>query len=171
MPEKPFPLTGENTDQLVAALMRIIDELFTNTIGAAQVGDVFTINASDDVLTLTVSDSGGLQKSSKALKIKLDATAPGLVLSTGGLAVKVRASYGLTLDANGLALQKQTHEANASAAHTITAPADTPATADALRDDLVTNTIPSIEAALNALGTKYNNLLTKLETAEILASS
>jgi hypothetical protein len=170
MPEKPFPITGENTDQLVAALMRIIDELFTNTIGAAQVGDVFTINALDDILTLKVLDSGGLEKSSGYLKIKLNAT-PGLVLSTGGLAVKVRATYGLTLDANGLALKQQAHEVNASAAHAITDPADTPASADALRDDLVINTIPAIEAALNALGTKVNNILTKLETAEILASS
>jgi len=57
------------------------------------------------------------------------------------------------------------------AAHNITDPADSPASADALRDDLVANTIPSIESALNSLGTKINNILAKLEAAEVVASS
>jgi len=63
-------------------------------------------------------------------------------------------------------------DAAASEVHTVTDPADTPATADALRDDLVLNTIPSIEAALNALGaefnTKFNDLIDKLQTANLM---
>jgi len=35
----------------------------------------------------------------------------------------------------------------------------------------VANTIPSIESALNSLGTKINNILAKLEAAEVVASS
>jgi hypothetical protein len=74
----------------------------------------------------------------------------------------------------------------------ITDPADAPASADALRDDLVTNTIPSIEASLTSIRnsvaslaaqlakvktdvsndkTKINAVLAALETAEILAAS
>jgi hypothetical protein len=49
--------------------------------------------------------------------------------------------------------------ANASTSHSITDPADAPLDADALRDDLVANAIPDIENALNALGTKINNIL------------
>lgn len=63
-------------------------------------------------------------------------------------------------------------DAAASTTHTITDPGDAPADADALRDDLVANTIPSIETALNALGTefntKFNALIDKLQTAKLM---
>lgn len=42
--------------------------------------------------------------------------------------------------------------------HTLPDPADAPATADALRDDIVANTIPAVEAALNVLGQRVNEL-------------
>ena len=63
------------------------------------------------------------------------------------------------------------HVADASAAHAITDPADSPADADALRDDLVANAIPEIEAAMDALGGKINAILAALEGAGILATS
>ena len=71
----------------------------------------------------------------------------------------------------GFLSRQQTHEVNASIAHAITDPANTPATADALRDDLVLNAIPDIETALNALGAKINAILVKLEGAETFADS
>lgn len=43
----------------------------------------------------------------------------------------------------------------------VTDPADTPASADALRDDLVANTIPSIEAELTAIRNNQETLLEK----------
>ena len=46
----------------------------------------------------------------------------------------------------------------------ITDPADAPADADALRDDLVANAIAEIGANFTALDTKINNLLAKLRT-------
>lgn len=52
----------------------------------------------------------------------------------------------------------------------ITDPADTPADADALRDDLVTNTIPSIENNLADLQAKVNAILAALRTANIIAT-
>ena len=65
-------------------------------------------------------------------------------------------------------VSKQAHITDASASHTVTDPADAPATADALRDDLVLNTIPSMESALDALGVKINAILAAIETAKIL---
>lgn len=65
----------------------------------------------------------------------------------------------------------QAHIADASTSHAITDPADSPADADALREDLVTNVIPSIESALNALGTKMNSILAVLEAHKLNASS
>lgn len=52
----------------------------------------------------------------------------------------------------------------------ITDPADTPADADALRDDLVNNTIPSIEARLASIQTFVNDLKTALETNLIVGT-
>jgi len=102
-------------------------------------------------------------------------TDPVASISTDTLNLAV--TFGLTITGNSatktitFSVKQQAHEANASTAHAITDPGDAPASVDALRDDLVANTIPSIETALNALGTKINSILTKLETAEILASA
>jgi len=70
----------------------------------------------------------------------------------------------------GFTSRQQTHEVDL-AATTVTDPADTPATADALRDDLVTNALAEIRAALNAHETKINAMLVKLEGAETFADS
>ncbi len=58
---------------------------------------------------------------------------------------------------------QQATVADASTAHAITDPTDAPADADALREDLVTNVIPSVETSLNNLGTKINSILATLE--------
>lgn len=70
-----------------------------------------------------------------------------------------------------ISLVPQTHITDAEETHSITDPADTPADADALRDDLVTNTLPDIVSALNALGTKINAILVAIETANITETS
>jgi hypothetical protein len=168
MPDKPFPLTGQNTDQLVNSLMRIINDLFDSSIGAARVGDVFEIDASnDDVLTLKLADAGGLEKSSGTLQIMLNATSPGLTLSSSGISVKVRASYGINLDANGLALKKQDHEAAAAAVSAISAGAG----ADSIDRAAFNTALGTLVTEINAIKTTLNNLLAKLETAEILKTS
>ena len=59
---------------------------------------------------------------------------------------------------------------DASIAHSITDPGDTPADADTLRDDLVANAIPDMEAALNALGAKINAILALLLASEQMAA-
>ena len=59
-------------------------------------------------------------------------------------------------------------QSDAVTTHAVTDPGDAPADADTLRDDLVTNTIPSIEGMLNALGTIINALIDKLQTAKLM---
>ncbi|WP_370325306.1 hypothetical protein [Euzebya sp.] len=51
---------------------------------------------------------------------------------------------------------------------TITDPADAPADADALREDLVANVLPDIDARFDAVEAKVNAILAALRTAEVL---
>lgn len=66
-------------------------------------------------------------------------------------------------------IDQQLAEADAETTHNITDPGDSPADADALRDDLVANTIVDAEFHMDELGTKINNIIAKLEAAGILA--
>lgn len=63
-------------------------------------------------------------------------------------------------------------DVSVSTSNSITDPSDSPVSADDLRDDLVANTIPSIEALLNAIGTeinsKFNALIDKLQAANLM---
>jgi hypothetical protein len=65
----------------------------------------------------------------------------------------------------------EAHIADAVTVHTITDPTDAPVDADALREDLVTNVVPSVESALNALGVKVNAIIAVLEARKQTASS
>ena len=86
------------------------------------------------------------------------------------IAIALSATVILIIPQLGLIIS-QAHIADASTSHAITDPGDAPADADALREDLVTNTIPSIEGALNALGTKVNAVLAALETLQLFKTS
>ena len=88
-----------------------------------------------------------------------------LVVASGG---EIDVESGGKITADGT---QASHITNATTSHSITDPADSPLDADALRDDLVANTIPSIEAALDALATKINSLIAALEGVGITASS
>lgn len=230
MPEPPFLLTPNKIDQratldeLVQEVSRLsqstqllMDEIFNERIGGANLGDVFEIG-NDDILSIRLKDDDGLRKVNSELALKLSAVG-GMQVSSNGLKIKIKTDGGLQTDAEGLSFTgtitfnntglkikdtdashvltikpgsdltgnktltvitgdadrtftlASTHIDDASASHTITDPADTPITADALRDDLVTNTIPSIETALNNLGTKINDILTRLENAGISLTS
>lgn len=163
-------------------------------------------------LTLILAAAGGLENSSAELQIKLD-TNPGLSLSASGLIVKVKANGGITLDANGLSVTAadETNRGGVlrqnflddvaalvdnsggttgngtigAVGVAVTDPADTPASADVLRDDLVANTIPSIETELgnlrdavatladycSDLEAKINAMLAAQQTAEQMSTS
>ena len=68
----------------------------------------------------------------------------------------------LKVDGTQVVTEQQAYVGNAptdaSESNTITDPADSPATADALRDDLVANAIPDMRRDLDALGGKINDV-------------
>lgn len=133
--------------------------------------------APDGTLTLNVSGTGGLENTAGELALKLRAD-EGLSLNASGLGTVLD---GATLErsAAGLKVTDATEAQRGSVFQqglvadvgvivdnsggtdgagtiaavgiVITDPADTPADADTLRDDLVANTIPSIEAELSNL--------------------
>ena len=167
-----------------AISITITDDVITI---ALNIKPEYGLDADDDGLFIAIkADSGlsvdadGLQtviKADSGLSVDADGLQTvikadsGLSVDADGLQMAIKANSGLAVDADGLQLKQQAHIEDAATAHTITDPADTPADADALRDDLVTNTIPAIENALDALGTKINSLLDALETAEVLADA
>ncbi len=63
----------------------------------------------------------------------------------------------------------QDHIDSFSTGNSITDPSDTPPSGDELREDLVANTIPSLESILNAMGVTINYILSALEENGILA--
>lgn len=63
----------------------------------------------------------------------------------------------------------QAHINDLSTGNIITDPTNTPLSADNLRDDLVLNTIPSLETILNSMGVTINYILAALEENGILA--
>lgn len=218
MPDVPYPITAENSEDLKRQVYELIREIIEERIGGLTLGDVFSNEG--DVLTLRLGTNPCLQKVANQLQLEVK-TGGGLQATSTGVAAKLKTGGGLDVDTGGLfvsssaygfgtvncpagtdpiadqtndtlnltagngltitgdsatdtiafAVKQQAHETDASTSHAITDPADSPASADALRDDLVTNTIPAIESALNALGTKINAILSKLESADILASS
>ena len=115
---------------------------------------------------LTITDDGD-GTMSITVKVKADS---GLTIDASGLQTVLKTGFGVIVDADGLQLKQQANIADASESHTITDPADSPATADALRDDLVTNAIPEIEGALDALGAKINAILALVLAAEFMAA-
>lgn len=114
-------LADPQTPLLATALVR----------GGIKIGDVFTVDGSE-FLVLAVDAAGGIEKVASAI------------------AVKVRANYGIVVDANGVALKKQAAEADET-------------TADA--SDLATAI-----ALANALKGKMNSILAKLRSAEVIAT-
>ncbi len=80
---------------------------------------------------------------------------------------------GLTTGSSSAAIASLTGTIGGTANDAMTAitdPADTPADADALREDLVTNVIPTIEANFTDLQAKVNAILAALRTANIIAT-
>lgn len=140
-------------------------------------------------LALDIKAAGGIELDSGELALDIKA-AGGVALDSGevaldigGLATEASPSGSdtvaiydggdhkeATLAAIWLAgFTQQSSISDASESHAITDPGDTPADADALRDDLVANTIPAIESALNDLGAKVNLILDAMDALGLIA--
>src|SRR4030042_3119851 len=103
MPELPFPKTAKDAGQAVQQMQLLMDEIFEERIGGANIGDVFTIG-DDDILSLQLYASGGLQNTSSSLGVKLVSTG-GLQVGTTGISVKPAADGGLETDVDGLSVK------------------------------------------------------------------
>lgn len=93
MPSVPFPLTGLTQDDFKAQVYELIRNIYEETIGGANLGDVFAIVG--DILTLVIDPSTpGLTKSGNKLAV--------LIVSDGGLALHSDGVYIKCQDAGGL---------------------------------------------------------------------
>jgi hypothetical protein len=129
MPQLPFPITATEIQGLVKQTSDLLDEMYAERIGGAIVGDVFYIG-DDDILSLYVSDSGGLTKEANELSI-LNAPTGGLTSTSNGEAIKLKAGGGLTTTADGLSIFSEGYNFR-----TIACPAGTNPAADQVGDTL-----------------------------------
>jgi hypothetical protein len=215
MPDVPYPITAENSEDLKRQIWELIREIFEERIGGLNLGDIF--EDSGGVLTLRLTDStSGLQKVANALQVKVKA-AGGLESTSTGLAAKLKSAGGIDVDSSGLyvssshygfgtfdcpagsdpvadvpndtltltatkgltitgdsatdsisfSVKQQAHEAGVAAVSAISAASG----ADSIDRAALNLAFGTLVTEVNALKTKINNILSKLESAEILAAS
>lgn len=216
MPEVPFLIQAGEIQELVRKIQILMDDLYSDKLGGAEVGDVFSIG-SDNILTLRLASGGGLEKSGGYLQIEVSATG-GLQLTSGGVGIKCKSGGGATVDADGLSVsaaavngfatidcpsgtdpvagaaastltlavdkgmtvtgdsgtdtvtfsvKQQAHLADAAAVTSFTVAAG----ADTIDRGALNTSLGTMFTEINAVKTVLNNLIAKLETAEILASA
>lgn len=146
MPSNPYPLDAKDFEELRRKLGIQLEELYENRVAGAIVGDVFNVG-DDDILSLNVG--AGLQKVDNEVS------------------VKVRDGYGIVASASGIYLKRQVHEADASAVSAVTLTAGT----DQVDIAACNSSLSTLVSQVNNAITTLNNLIVKLENAEIFASS
>lgn len=91
-----------------------------------------------------------------------------------GVTGSIRAGVGISITEEtgytAVALKQQGLVIDVSESVSLPDPSDAPATADALRDDLVTTVIPAVEAAVNTLAVAVNVIHGRLRSAEVVQS-
>ncbi len=100
MPDVPYPITAENSEDLKRQIWELIREIFEERIGGLNIGDVFVDSGGVLTLNLTASTSG-LQKIANALQVEVK-TAGGLQATSTGLAAKLKSAGGLDVDSGGV---------------------------------------------------------------------
>ena len=216
MPDQPFPLTAKDVSSLIQQMKLLLDDLYQGRVAGALLGDVFRLD-SNDVLTASLSDSGGLEKSDGEIVIKIKDTG-GMQTSSDGLSIKCKVGGGLATDVDGLyasglavnsfqtidcpsgtdpvastsadklnlsagygltitgdsgtktvtfAFKRQAHLADAAAVSAIACGSGT----DSIDLAAFNTSLGTLVTEINAIKTVLNTLLSRLETAEVLASS
>lgn len=100
MPDLPFPISAKTLDELIRQTAKLFDDMYQDRIGGAVLGDVFEIDAAD-TLSLKLSSTGGLEKSSSEIQVKPSASG-GLATNANGVYAKCKSSGGISTDANGI---------------------------------------------------------------------
>ena len=132
--------------------LTIVSETLVNNLNVDKVDgyDVDDTSAVDNEILVFNTTSGKLEIGSGDL-----VTQQSIALVTG---------KSIKVNGNQIISDQQSAITDASTSHSITDPADSPADVDALRDDLVANTMPDIESKLDSLGTTLNSILAILRT-------
>ena len=126
----PFPFTAKDPKELIQQALKMFEDLYQERIGGAQLGDVFTIG-DDEVLTVGLSSTGGLEKVSSALAVKKKSTG-GILSDANGTYIYCKTGGGLSTDATGLYISA----AGGSNFATINCPAGTDPVAEIVGDTL-----------------------------------
>ena len=100
MPDVPYPITAENSEDLKRQVWELIREIFEERIGGLNMGDIF--EDSGGVLTLRLGSSNPcLQKVANALQLEVKAVG-GLQATSTGVAAKLKTAGGIDVDSSGL---------------------------------------------------------------------
>lgn len=160
----------ERLNKRVDVMRKLIDDQnaeFSITVSGIQVGTLSgVLKASSGTVSVATA---GVDYQEAITQLTEDASPAGtsfVGIHTGTVYRKTKIT-----DVWAAGFTQQAHIADATAVHGIADPAATPADATALRDDLVANTIPAIEGALNSLGVKLNAVIAGLENTGITATS
>ena len=100
MSDVPYPINTNDPRQAVRQMRQVIDELFQERLAGATVGDVFEVGE-NDVLTLRLSDTGGLQKTASELEVKTSSTGA-ITSNADGLTLVAKPTGGLSFAATGV---------------------------------------------------------------------
>jgi hypothetical protein len=87
MPDAPYPITSDDPKQAIAQVRALIDELFQEKLAGADIGDVFSVGE-DDIFTINLSETGGLQKTESTLATKIDPNTDN-VLSVSATGIRI----------------------------------------------------------------------------------
>lgn len=215
MPDVPYPITAENSEDLKRQVWELFRETYEERIGGLQLGDIF--EDSGGVLNLRLGATNPcLQKVANALQVEVK-TAGGLQATSTGIAAKLKSAGGLDVDSEGIfvsssaygfgtvncpagndpvadatndtlnltsnlgltitgdsstdsidfSVKQQAHEADVAAVSAISAASG----ADSIDRAAFNTALGTLVTEINAIKTKVNNILAKLESAEILAAS
>ena len=162
MAQTPFPMgDANNIKEAIYNLQMATDDLYQNRLGGANVGDVFTTDAED---VLTLGTGKGVTKSGNKVIAKGD-TAKAIDIGDDGIAVKVKASYGIALTVDGLALNRQGAITPAVAVTQIVVLTGT----DHINLADLNTKLSTLKTEIDAIETAVNNIITALHNLEATA--
>lgn len=93
-------MTSRDPARAIMQIKQMLDELFQERVAGTLLGDVFT-SGEDDILTLSLSSTGGLQKTESELEVKAKTTG-GLTTTADGVGVKLDTTSLLELGTGGV---------------------------------------------------------------------
>jgi hypothetical protein len=121
MPSVPFPITGTSNDDIRQQVYYLIQDLYENHIGGADLGDVFSLPG--EVLTLVLATVSGLTKSGNVLSVQVTSDG-GLQINANGVLIKLVSTGGLETTASGLGIKLDGSSLTLSAAGLKVTPTD-----------------------------------------------